>query len=60
MIAGPGAITSVLVRWHEADTLAKQAVVLAAIMAVLAITLAILLGARRVARFSARAATAFC
>ena len=51
MIAGPGAITGVLVRWHEADTLVKQAAVLAAIMAVLAVTLAILLGARRVARF---------
>jgi len=51
MIAGPGAITNVIVRWNEADSTPKQAAVLVAIIAVLALTLGILLGARRVARF---------
>jgi len=51
MIAGPGAITNVIVRWNEADSTPRQAAVLAAIAAVLALTLGILLGARRVARF---------
>ena len=51
MIAGPARSPACSCGWHEADTLVKQAAVLAAIMAVLAITLAILLGARRVARF---------
>jgi MarC family membrane protein len=51
MIAGPGAITNVIVRWNEADSMPKQAAVLAAITAVLVATLVILSGARRVARF---------
>src|SRR4051812_24446270 len=48
MIAGPGAITNVIVRWNEADSSAKQGAVLAAILAVMGVTLAVLLGARRV------------
>ena len=51
MIAGPGAITNVIVRWNEADSMPKQGAVLAAILAVMAVTLVLLLGARRVARF---------
>jgi multiple antibiotic resistance protein len=51
MIAGPGAITNVIVRWNEADSTAKRAVLLAAILAVMLVTLLLLLGARRVARF---------
>jgi multiple antibiotic resistance protein len=50
MIAGPGAITNVIVRWNEADSLPKQGTVLASILAVMLLTLALLLGARRVAR----------
>lgn len=50
MIAGPGAITTVLVRWNEADTTSKQAALFAAILGVMAVTLVLLLGARRVAR----------
>jgi multiple antibiotic resistance protein len=51
MIAGPGAITSVIVRWNEADSMSKQVAVLVAIGAVMVVTLVLLLGARRVARF---------
>jgi MarC family membrane protein len=51
MIAGPGAITNVIVRWNEADSTPKQVAVLVAIIAVLALPLGVLLGARRVARF---------
>lgn len=50
MIAGPGAITNVIVRWNEADGLSKQAVLLGAILAVMFMTLALLPGARRVTR----------
>ena len=50
MIAGPGAITNVIVRWNEADTTSKQGALFAAILAVMAVTLVLLLGARRVAR----------
>lgn len=50
MIAGPGAITSVIVRWNEADTFAKEAALLVAIVAVMLLTLVLLSGARRVAR----------
>lgn len=50
MIAGPGAITSVIVRWNEADTLAKEVALLVAIVAVMLLTLVLLIGARRVAR----------
>jgi multiple antibiotic resistance protein len=50
MIAGPGAITNVIVRWSEADTTPKRVAVLAAILAVIGATLALLLGARPVAR----------
>src|SRR5215213_4793000 len=41
MIAGPGAITNVIVRWNEADGAAKQGALLAAIVAVMALTLAL-------------------
>jgi len=51
MIAGPGAITNVIVRWNEADSVAKQGALLASILAVMLLTLVLLLGARRVARF---------
>jgi multiple antibiotic resistance protein len=50
MIAGPGAITNVIVRWNEADSTSKRGALLAAIVAVMAVTLILLLGARRVAR----------
>jgi multiple antibiotic resistance protein len=50
MIAGPGAITNVIVRWSEADSFPKRVTLLAAITSVMLVTLAILLGARRVAR----------
>ncbi len=52
LIAGPGAIANVLVLWNEAGpSYAKKMMVLLAITLVLALTLAIFLGARRVARF---------
>ena len=51
MIAGPGAITNVIVRWNEADSIGKQIAVLVAIVTVIALTLVLLLGARRVARY---------
>jgi multiple antibiotic resistance protein len=51
MIAGPGAITNVIVRWNEADSFPKQGALLASILAVMLLTLVLLLGARRVARF---------
>jgi multiple antibiotic resistance protein len=50
MIAGPGAITNVIVRWNEANSMAKQIALLVGIVAVMFVTLALLLGARRVAR----------
>jgi multiple antibiotic resistance protein len=50
MIAGPGAITTVIVRWNEADGVPKRGALLAAIVAVMVLTLVLLLGARRVAR----------
>jgi multiple antibiotic resistance protein len=50
MIAGPGAITNVIVRWNEADSAGKRGALLAAILAVMVVTLLLLLGARRVAR----------
>jgi multiple antibiotic resistance protein len=50
MIAGPGAITTVLVRWNEADTTGRQAALFVAILGVMVVTLVLLLGARRVAR----------
>jgi multiple antibiotic resistance protein len=50
MIAGPGAITNVIVRWNEADSVPKQGALLAAIVLVMVSTLLLLLGARRVAR----------
>jgi multiple antibiotic resistance protein len=51
MIAGPGAITNVIVRWNEADSMAKRGVLLLAIFGVMVVTLLLLFGARRVARF---------
>ena len=50
MIAGPGAITNVIVRWNEADSAAKRGALLLAIVGVMTTTLVLLLGARRVAR----------
>ena len=50
MIAGPGAITSVIVRWNEGDSTAKRVALLTAIVAVMVATLILLLAARRVAR----------
>jgi MarC family membrane protein len=50
MIAGPGAITNVIVRWNEADSTPKRLALFAAIVAVLLTTLTLLLAARRVAR----------
>src|SRR5262249_37378335 len=50
MIAGPGAITNVIVRWNEGDSTAKRFALLAAIVAVMVATLTLLLAARRVAR----------
>jgi multiple antibiotic resistance protein len=50
MIAGPGAITNVIVRWNEADSTPRRAALLAAIVVVMFTTLALLLAARRVAR----------
>ena len=50
MIAGPGAITSVIVRWNEGDSTAKKVALMVAIVAVMAATLILLLAARRVAR----------
>jgi multiple antibiotic resistance protein len=50
MIAGPGAITNVIVRWTEADSMPKRVGLFTAIVAVMISTLFLLLGARRVAR----------
>jgi multiple antibiotic resistance protein len=50
MIAGPGAITTVIVRWNEADSTSRRLALLTAIVAVMVTTLALLLAARRVAR----------
>ncbi|MBO0699562.1 MAG: NAAT family transporter, partial [Zavarzinella sp.] len=50
MIAGPGAITNVIVRWNEADSTPRRVALLAAIVVVMVTTLALLLAARRVAR----------
>ena len=50
MIAGPGAITNVIVRWNEADSMPKKGALFLAILAVMMVTLILLLGARRVAR----------
>jgi multiple antibiotic resistance protein len=50
MIAGPGAITNVIVRWNEATSTAMRGALLIAIVGVLVATLLLLLGARRVAR----------
>jgi multiple antibiotic resistance protein len=50
MIAGPGAITNVIVRWNEAESTSKQGALFVAILAVMVLTLVLLLGARRVAR----------
>jgi multiple antibiotic resistance protein len=50
MIAGPGAITNVIVRWNEGDSTAKRVALLTAIVAVMVSTLILLLAARRVAR----------
>lgn len=51
MIAGPGAIANVMVLWSGAETFSRKVAVLGAITGVILATLAILLGARRVARF---------
>lgn len=51
LIAGPGAIANVIVLWNEAVTIPRRLMVLLAITVVLALTLAIFLGARRVSKF---------
>lgn len=52
MIAGPGAIANAIVLWTEAgDSIMKRGAVLIAITLVVGLTLCILYGARRVARF---------
>ena len=51
LIAGPGAIANVIVLWNEAVTIPRRFMVLLAISVVLALTLAIFLGARRVSKF---------
>lgn len=50
MIAGPGAITNVIVRWNEADSTPRRVALLVAIVLVMVTTLVLLLAARRVAR----------
>ena len=60
MIAGPGAITNVIVRWNEADTMPKQWASCSRIVAVMMATLVLLLGARRSHASSARAETGCC
>lgn len=51
MIAGPGAIANVIVLWHDGEGAGKKAALIAALSLVMAATVGILLGARRVARF---------
>lgn len=52
MIAGPGAIANIIVLWHASeDSFFKRVAVLVSLTLVMALTLLILLGARRVARF---------
>jgi multiple antibiotic resistance protein len=51
MICGPGAIANVMVLWHEAHGLFKRIALLVSLTLVMLLTLLILLGARRVARF---------
>jgi len=50
MIAGPGALTNVIVRWNEADSTPRRLALLLAIVAVMLTTLILLFAARRVAR----------
>jgi len=51
IIAGPGAITSVILLMDAADTLPRRAVLLSVLAAILAITFALLVAARRVTSF---------
>ncbi len=51
MIAGPGAIANVIVLWGAADSFAKKVTLLSAVALVILVTLFLLLGARRVAKF---------
>lgn len=51
IIAGPGAITTVILLMNEADTLARRAVLLSVLAAILAVTFALLVAARRVTSF---------
>jgi multiple antibiotic resistance protein len=51
MITGPGAITTVMVLWTQADTPVQMAVVFGSVAAVLAITWAVLAAAPRLVRF---------
>jgi len=52
MIAGPGAIANIIVLWHASDdSLFKKIAVLVSLTLVMALTLLVLLFARRVSRF---------
>jgi multiple antibiotic resistance protein len=51
LLAGPGAMANVIVLWNGADTFGKQFAMLFGLTLVMVLTLVILLGARKVARF---------
>ncbi len=51
MICGPGAITTVILRMTEADTVVKQGLLLLVIVVTLAITFAMLISAKSILRF---------
>lgn len=51
MICGPGAITTVILRMTEADTMLKQGLLLLVIVVTLAITFVMLIGAKSILRF---------
>jgi multiple antibiotic resistance protein len=51
MICGPGAITAVIIRMSESDTILKQATVLLTIVVALGITFLMLVGAKSILRF---------
>ncbi len=51
MIAGPGAIANCIVLWNEANSFARKIALIGSILLVMTLTLFILLGARKVARF---------
>ena len=51
MICGPGAITAVIIRMSESDTVTKQGIVLLTIVLALGITFLMLVGAKSILRF---------